>query len=212
MHSTDNLNDGYVGSGKRLWYSINKHGKENHVCEILEFCKDRQSLKSRETEIVNEEMLQTLNCMNLALGGGGSSSGFENINDSSNAHIERCKKGRHNADKILFEKYGKDFRKVMGILAAKSHTQESRKLAGKNALNTIFEKYEHGYTLGINHTNETKQKISTANKGRQTGRNNSQYGTCWIYSEIEQINKKILKEDLYLYLNDGWKQGRKIPF
>lgn len=29
MHSTDNLEDGYVGSGKRLWYSINKHGKEN---------------------------------------------------------------------------------------------------------------------------------------------------------------------------------------
>lgn len=26
MHSTDDLNDGYVGSGKRLWYSINKNG------------------------------------------------------------------------------------------------------------------------------------------------------------------------------------------
>lgn len=29
MHSTDNLDDGYVGSGKRLWNSIKKHGKEN---------------------------------------------------------------------------------------------------------------------------------------------------------------------------------------
>ncbi len=26
MHSTDNLEDGYQGSGKRLKYSVNKHG------------------------------------------------------------------------------------------------------------------------------------------------------------------------------------------
>jgi hypothetical protein len=42
MHSTNDLNDGYVGSGKRLWFSINYHGKENHACEILEYCKDRK--------------------------------------------------------------------------------------------------------------------------------------------------------------------------
>jgi hypothetical protein len=42
MHSTNDLNDGYMGSGKRLWFSINYHGKENHACEILEYCKDRK--------------------------------------------------------------------------------------------------------------------------------------------------------------------------
>ena len=39
MHSTDNLEDGYKGSGTRLKYSINKHGLENHCCEKLEFFK-----------------------------------------------------------------------------------------------------------------------------------------------------------------------------
>ena len=29
MHSTDDLNDKYIGSGKRLWYSINKYGINN---------------------------------------------------------------------------------------------------------------------------------------------------------------------------------------
>ena len=48
MHSTDNLQDGYIGSGKRLYYSIKKYGKENHTCEILEFLPDRLSLKNRE--------------------------------------------------------------------------------------------------------------------------------------------------------------------
>jgi hypothetical protein len=42
MHSTDNLEDGYFGSGKRLWFSINYHGKKNHSKEILEFLESRQ--------------------------------------------------------------------------------------------------------------------------------------------------------------------------
>ena len=71
MHSTDNLNDGYIGSGKRLWYSINKHGKENHKTEILEYLLDRESLKKREEEIVNKRLLDEDMCMNLTVGGRG---------------------------------------------------------------------------------------------------------------------------------------------
>lgn len=37
MHSTDNLEDGYLGSGKILGYSLNKYGRENHIKEILEY-------------------------------------------------------------------------------------------------------------------------------------------------------------------------------
>ena len=37
MHSTDDLEDGYFGSGKLIIRSINKHGKEKHQKEILEF-------------------------------------------------------------------------------------------------------------------------------------------------------------------------------
>ena len=71
MHSTDNLEDGYLGSGKILGYSISRHGRENHVREILEFCSSREELKQREKEIVNEELLaQPLN-INLKYGGDG---------------------------------------------------------------------------------------------------------------------------------------------
>ena len=55
MHSSDSLEDGYLGSGKILGYSRAKYGDENHVREILEFCVSREQLKSREKEIVNEE-------------------------------------------------------------------------------------------------------------------------------------------------------------
>lgn len=52
MHSTYKLDDGYLGSGKRLRYSINKYGEENHVKTILEYFETREELKKRESEIV----------------------------------------------------------------------------------------------------------------------------------------------------------------
>lgn len=78
LHSTDDLEDGYIGSGKRLWYSIRKHGKENHKFEILEMLETRKSLKDREKELVNEERLQDPMCMNLQIGGEGGNNYFIN--------------------------------------------------------------------------------------------------------------------------------------
>ncbi len=74
MHSTDNVDDGYFGSGSLLAKSIKKHGKDKHKKEILEFLPTREALKLREKELVNEELLGDKRCMNLKLGGQGWSS------------------------------------------------------------------------------------------------------------------------------------------
>lgn len=70
MHSTDDLNDGYLGSGMILRWSVKKHGKENHIREVLEFCSNRKILREREKEVVNESLLRNPLCMNLSKGGG----------------------------------------------------------------------------------------------------------------------------------------------
>ena len=59
------------GSGKRIRYSIQKYGMENHSKEILEFCEDKDSLYKREAELVNEQVLADPMNMNLRLGGKG---------------------------------------------------------------------------------------------------------------------------------------------
>ena len=43
MHSTNNLEDGYFGSGKLIRLSIKKYGQNNHRFEILEFLPNRES-------------------------------------------------------------------------------------------------------------------------------------------------------------------------
>lgn len=80
MHSTDDLNDGYLGSGKILGYSRKKHGDENHIKEILEMCSSREALKIREQEIVNEQLLADPLNINLKYGGEG---GWDHILNSS---------------------------------------------------------------------------------------------------------------------------------
>lgn len=75
MHSTDDLDDGYFGSGKIITASIKKHGKEKHHKEILEHLPTREALKLRERELVNEELLGDRRCMNLKLGGDGNAPG-----------------------------------------------------------------------------------------------------------------------------------------
>jgi hypothetical protein len=69
MHSTDDLNDGYMGSGKALKFSIKRYGKENHRVEILEMVESRELLAEREKAIVTLSKVKDGNCMNLKVGG-----------------------------------------------------------------------------------------------------------------------------------------------
>jgi hypothetical protein len=71
MHSTQNLNDGYLGSGNRIKRSIKKHGKEFFNLEILSFFETRKLLIEAEKKLIILEILNDPLCLNLTLGGQG---------------------------------------------------------------------------------------------------------------------------------------------
>ena len=184
MHSTDNLEDGYVGSGKRLWHSINKYGKENHVCQILEFLESRDDLKAREKEIINQEMLNEDLCMNIGLGGQG---GLLN---------------KEHADK--FHEAAR-----LSVIELRKNPEWSNNFRN-NISKGIKKAFKDGNFIPYNwsgrkHTEETITKMQESKKGHGIGDKNSQYGKCWITNEIE--SKKIYKGDT---IPEGWRLGRKI--
>ncbi|TXG85737.1 MAG: hypothetical protein E6R13_01805 [Spirochaetes bacterium] len=188
MHSTSDLDDGYMGSGKRLRYSIRKYGVENHVKEILGFFETRDLLVEAEKKVITEEMIADKNCMNLKEGGYG---GWV----SPEVQI-KCSKAGGKASMLKYwtdENYKKA--KLNGLKKALIKLVE----LGSDCVNTRFKDKKH--------SEETKQKMSEKRKGTGTGETNSQYGTCWITKN--GINKKIKKEDLENYLNEGWVKGRK---
>jgi len=192
MHSTDNLEDGYVGSGKRLGYSIRKYGLENHKFEILEFLPSREELKKREAEVVNEEMLKHPLCMNLKFGGEG---GWEYVNE----HISDDERKR---------------RQSQGAISLNERAKSDENLANKmltHRSNHFKKLHKEGLIkydtfVGKSHTEESRKKISESCKHRK-GENNSQFGTCWICNDTEV--KKIKKEELQFWLVKGWRKGRK---
>jgi hypothetical protein len=91
LHSTNNLDDGYFGSGQMLWHSIKKYGKDKHKKTILEFLPSRHHLKSREAELVNSNTLLDPLCMNLRIGGGASAT---DMGKSSREKISEAQKRR----------------------------------------------------------------------------------------------------------------------
>lgn len=190
MHSTSNLEDGYLGSGKRLNYSIKKHGKENFKREILEYVNSKEDLKKREAELVDDDLLKDPKCMNLQHGGGGGFSGEEHRKKAIRAGNVARAKNSVEPRKILFS------------------TKEWRDNFCKSVSNGMIGK-SNGWK-GKKHSMETKNKISKSNSISQSGEKNSQYGKCWVYNKELQQSKSIKREELSFYLGMNWIKGRKL--
>ena len=113
MHSTTNIDDGYMGSGKRLGFSIKKHGKENHTKEIIGFFDSRELLIEGEKKVITSDMIVDKMCMNLCAGGNGWNS------NHNKAFLEKLKN-----DEIFRENYSKK----MSAANKKAYSEfESRK-------------------------------------------------------------------------------------
>lgn len=172
-----------MGSGKLLKRAIKKYGIENFDKEIvcLSSSEEEMNIKEKELVVLSEQSY------NLCPGGEG---GFGYINE----------KGLN----VRFDSFKNLIRKPHSLETKKKFSEqrkgEKNPMYGKkrnfNAeLNPMF---------GKHHSEETKYKMKFSHQGLK----NSQYGTCWITNGQE--NKKIKKEELDLWINKGYNQGRKL--
>jgi len=192
MHKTKNLNDNYIGSGKILWYAINKYGIENFEKEILFVFNNEQEMKDKEKELVTEEFCLREDTYNLCIGGHG---GFNYINSVG---LRSGFETRKEDQKLM------NPRAVSKLRYLRQDTEWSNnfKMQISKGLKEYFEGKE-GHFKGRKHSEESKNKIKSI-KGRQTGNKNSQFGTMWITNGTE--TKKVKNNDP---IPEGWKKGRK---
>jgi len=191
MHKTTNLQDGYLGSGTILKRSLKKHGVKNHVFEILEYLPDFDSLVKREREIVNETLISDPSCMNLKIGGLGGG-GFCNEKHQKKAQAAggRAMSRRATDARLDKLKTDPDFKESWCKKLSEANSGEKHPFYGKH------------------HTDEHREKMRKIMSESQKGEKHAQYGTCWITKDFE--NKKVKKEDLPLWLENGWIKGRKM--
>lgn len=155
VHTTNKLDDGYLGSGKRIKYEITKYGKENFERIILEYFSSREEMLRREKEIINEEFINNELCLNLKLGGEG---GWDYLNSSSESHRKRTSE----AGKLCHEKYPE-----LGTENLKKGiTPESSKKRVKTTKEKYGENWYREMVSSIPRTKEWNEKISQSLKGR----------------------------------------------
>lgn len=197
-HTTSNLDDGYIGSGKILKRAIDKHGIENFTREILYIFDNKEEMYQKEKELVNEEFLERDDVYNIKLGGRG---GFDHIDYTDPNEIERRRHLIANINKMCDEKYGKNWRSFLvskecmvqngnnNVVYKRGIFAEEHKLKGTEAAKTTQAK--------------DKRKQTYKNIKHQLGEKNSQYGTMWITNGVS--NKKIKKNQ---EIESGWFKGR----
>lgn len=76
-HSTDVIDDGYLGSGLLITAAIALYGKENFNRIVLHDLKTPEESSHIEKLLVNEDLLSNTECYNIALGGSGGNLGEE---------------------------------------------------------------------------------------------------------------------------------------
>jgi hypothetical protein len=183
-HKTKDLDDGYMGSGKILKHAISKYGLDNFHKEILHICKDEAHMDLLESILVVPDAETNYN---LCEGGKG---GWSFIN----AQPEIRQKRREHGKLRPLEHF-----KRMGKANANHTSQRMKTLHAEG-------KIRYDTWKGKKHTDEQKQKLSAVMKEKQKGSKNSQYGTCWITNGRE--NKKIKRQDLNAWIEQGYRQGR----
>lgn len=81
VHSTENMDDGYMGSCIPLTKDIKKYGIKNFTKEIIEFHPTRKDALKRERELVNEEFVSRSDTYNINLGGSCGTPGLVPVRD-----------------------------------------------------------------------------------------------------------------------------------
>ena len=134
LHTTDDLNDKYLGSGIFLKKAIKKYGVSNFKKEILHILKTKKEMISKEKEIVNEEFVKREDTYNMTKGGYGLSTLSE---EKRLETIEKIRKSNKERDSTESSK-----QRIITLL--KKDPEIFKKMGEKSRLKQK-ENYKNGY-------------------------------------------------------------------
>jgi len=177
-HSTNSLNEGYIGTGTLIIKAIKKYGKENFKREILEFCNTRyEAFKAQEKYIIKYKTLVP-NGYNISPTGGLNE--FGRHSEKTKKKISKVTSGKNNG--MFGKKHSEETKKKWS---------EKRKGPGSSMYG---KKGENCPNFGKKHSEETKKKWSIQRKGKLTGEKNGMYGKSNYSIWIEKYGAEIANQ------------------
>lgn len=196
-HSTNDVNDGYFGSGTLINRAIKKYGIENFRKSILAFFDSEDEAYLQEKLLVNETFVEREDTYNLTCGGFGS---WHAVNSSEEFRKEKNRRAALSMNKKIWsdENFRERARKRSSEIMKSLHAQ------GKIPPPPSWS--------GRRHKDESKKKIGKANSIHQAGSGNSNFGNVWVHNSELKVAKLIPKEELQNYIDSGWSKGRKMKW
>lgn len=167
IHRTNDLDDGYMGSGLALKRAQKKYGLENFSKEILEHFDSEDDMYQKEIELVDADFILREDTYNLTEGGCGGS-------------FTAVSKGGKKA-----------YKNELGIHSKFFKEKNYKYLVSEKSLIHLLE-----ISNMVKNSDEIQNKIKETYKiiKHQQGKTNSQYGTMWITNDVN--SKKIKKDDV----------------
>lgn len=156
-HATNNLHDGYIGSGKALISAIKKYGENNFITGIIDFY-DKSIICEKEIFWIKEKNSLTPNGYNLTVGGEGGDTWTLNPNKE-----EICKKiSIKTKGKVVSEETREKMRNRIVSSETRHKLSKPKSKEHRNKLKKAWEKRRIEKPM----TQETKNKIIKAQTGK----------------------------------------------
>lgn len=225
QHSTNNINDGYAGSGTKIAQYYKKYGKiegETYIKQILSYHNTLDELNQAEYEAIGNKYEEDPLCINLAAGGD-----VCTPSDEVRKKISNKLKGRvfseewHQNMRIAYQKRRAEKPESFENCHGKPWKDKDPLRVEINRQNMIkYNKSEKHRQCVIEYnktrvlSQETHQKMSDAQKGKTLSDDHKSklslvtLGRIWINNGVKL--KRVHKPDLQKYIDEGWKVGKKF--
>ena len=222
-HSKQGIDKNYIGSGKILKEAVEKYGRDNFSCEILEFCNSRKDADKLEKYYIKKFNSRDRNIgYNIGFGGNGGDTFHIQTEEKQNELRENSRKTskeiwnnsslkkkrnetyfKNKKDGLHKDKHGQ----IPWNKGLSKYTDERI----KRCSDVVSNMYKTGKIIPVQsgkpRTDEEKEKIRRGMLGKKNGiGNRSISGYTWITNGI--INKCVPKDDLDSYKELGFSVGK----
>ena len=197
MHKYDKpyIDASYLGSGIHLQNAIQKYGKENFKCEILEWCETREILSEREKYYISKSCAPISDeFYNIEDGGFGGHSEYY-VQPTTEKMLEALEEGRHLPASEKLKNTLSSYRRNVTVSEDTRNLLRQRQLGKKCLNNGVINKYvketeinnylQNGWKFGKLTTNLPQNKRVKIQKDGNI--------------------KKVRINSVSKYIEEGWK-------